>query len=39
MNRVMAGFVFALSAVLGLPVLAQAAPCMVVTLTGTQAAN
>lgn len=36
MNRVMAGFVFALSAVLGLPVLAQAAPCMVVTLTGTQ---
>lgn len=36
MIRVMAGFVFALSAVLGLPVLAQAAPCMVVTLTGTQ---
>jgi len=36
MNCVMAGFVFALSAVLGLPVLAQAAPCMVVTLTGTQ---
>lgn len=36
MNRVMAGFVFVLSAVLGLPVLAQAAPCMVVTLTGTQ---
>ena len=36
MNRVMARFVFVLSVVLGLPALAQAAPCMVITLTGTQ---
>ncbi len=36
MNRVMARVVFVLSVVLGLPALAQSAPCMVVTLTGTQ---
>ena len=36
MKQVIARFGFVLSVFLGMPALAQAAPCMVITLTGTQ---